>query len=67
MFFIYTIYNFCNLQIIFSKIIFLSVLMIAIISPYEFFNPGLQMSFFAVLGLFLFLNVNYHKQIKDEI
>lgn len=52
MFFIGTICIFIKEQVIFYKIISLSIFILLLIQPYEILNPGLQMSILAVVALF---------------
>jgi ComEC/Rec2-related protein len=67
MFFVYIFYSFFGWQVIFSKTIFISALLLVFLNPVEILSPGLQMSFFAVIGLFLFFHSNYQKKLLDLI
>jgi competence protein ComEC len=65
MFFVYIMHHVFLAQVIFSRIIFYSVIIFGLIHPSQILNPGLQMSFLAVIGLFVFSNKKIYLGIKS--
>jgi ComEC/Rec2-related protein len=58
MFFLYVIIQIFGKQQILSNIIFISIIIFGFFNPMEFLNPGFQMSFLAIIGIYTFSKNN---------